>query len=91
MSRQLFSGQLSLVYNLHSPARRADRKDRGTVARMDGLPETLKPAALATCQRTLKTAISCVGTGLHSGQRVNLGLHPAAPGTGIIFRRTIAP
>jgi UDP-3-O-[3-hydroxymyristoyl] N-acetylglucosamine deacetylase len=55
---------------------------------MDGLPETLKPAALATCQRTLKTAISCVGTGLHSGHRVNLGLHPAAPGTGIVFRRT---
>jgi UDP-3-O-[3-hydroxymyristoyl] N-acetylglucosamine deacetylase len=55
---------------------------------MDGLPETLKPAAAITCQRTLKSAISCVGVGLHSGQRVNLGLHPAAPGTGVVFRRT---
>ena len=41
-----------------------------------------------TCQRTLKSPITCVGTGLHSGQRVHLGLHPAAPGTGIVFRRT---
>jgi UDP-3-O-[3-hydroxymyristoyl] N-acetylglucosamine deacetylase len=55
---------------------------------MDGLPETLKPVAAATCQRTVKSAISCVGVGLHSGQRVNLSLLPAAPGTGIVFRRT---
>ena len=55
---------------------------------MDGLPENLKPAAAITCQRTLKSAISCVGVGLHSGQRVNLTLLPAAPSTGIIFRRT---
>jgi UDP-3-O-[3-hydroxymyristoyl] N-acetylglucosamine deacetylase len=55
---------------------------------MDGLPENLKPAAAITCQRTLKSAISCVGVGLHSGQRVNLTLLPAATGTGIVFRRT---
>jgi UDP-3-O-[3-hydroxymyristoyl] N-acetylglucosamine deacetylase len=55
---------------------------------MDGLPENLKPAAAITCQRTLKSAISCVGVGLHSGQRVNLTLLPAAVGTGIVFRRT---
>ncbi|MEJ0045670.1 MAG: UDP-3-O-acyl-N-acetylglucosamine deacetylase [Rhodospirillales bacterium] len=55
---------------------------------MDGLPESLKPAAVVSCQRTLKSAISCVGVGLHTGQRVNLALHPAAPGTGIVFRRT---
>jgi UDP-3-O-[3-hydroxymyristoyl] N-acetylglucosamine deacetylase len=55
---------------------------------MDGLPETLKPIAMVSCQRTLKSAISCVGVGLHSGQRVNLTLRPAEPGAGIVFRRT---
>jgi UDP-3-O-[3-hydroxymyristoyl] N-acetylglucosamine deacetylase len=39
-------------------------------------------------QRTLKAAISCVGAGLHSGQRVNLTLRPAPDDHGIVFRRT---
>lgn len=39
-------------------------------------------------RRTLKTAIGCVGVGLHSGRRVNMTLRPAAAGTGILFRRT---
>jgi len=39
-------------------------------------------------RRTLKAAIGCVGIGLHSGRRVRLSLQPAAPGTGIRFRRT---
>jgi UDP-3-O-[3-hydroxymyristoyl] N-acetylglucosamine deacetylase len=39
-------------------------------------------------QRTLKQPISCTGTGLHSGIKVKLTLHPAEPGTGIVFRRT---
>lgn len=39
-------------------------------------------------RRTLKTAIGCVGVGLHSGRRVTLTLRPAAGGTGILFRRT---
>jgi UDP-3-O-[3-hydroxymyristoyl] N-acetylglucosamine deacetylase len=39
-------------------------------------------------QRTLKTAIGCVGVGVHSGQRVNLKLRPAPAGHGIVFRRT---
>ena len=39
-------------------------------------------------QRTLRRPISCVGIGLHSGCRVNLSLKPAAPDTGIRFRRT---
>jgi UDP-3-O-[3-hydroxymyristoyl] N-acetylglucosamine deacetylase len=55
---------------------------------MDGLPESLKPQASVTCQHTLKSAISCVGTGLHSGKRVNLALRPAPAGTGIVFHRT---
>ncbi|MFP6728894.1 MAG: UDP-3-O-acyl-N-acetylglucosamine deacetylase [Alphaproteobacteria bacterium] len=39
-------------------------------------------------QNTLKTAISCKGIGLHGGRRVQMTLLPAAPGTGIQFRRT---
>ncbi len=55
---------------------------------MDGLPD-LSPDTLApTCERTLKSAIACVGTGLHSGARVRLELRPAGAGTGIVFRRT---
>ena len=38
-------------------------------------------------QRTLKTAIGCVGIGLNTGQRVAMTIKPAAPGTGVIFRR----
>lgn len=38
-------------------------------------------------RRTLKTAIGCVGVGLHSGRRVTLTLRPAPAGTGILFRR----
>src|SRR3954449_3422636 len=37
-------------------------------------------------QQTLKTAIGCRGIGLHSGERVAMTFHPAAPGTGIVFR-----
>ncbi|MBD0273012.1 MAG: UDP-3-O-acyl-N-acetylglucosamine deacetylase [Acetobacteraceae bacterium] len=39
-------------------------------------------------RRTLKSAIGCVGTGLHSGRRVSLVLRPAPVGAGIRFRRT---
>ena len=38
-------------------------------------------------QRTIKTLTQAVGVGLHSGQRVELTLKPAPPGTGIVFRR----
>ena len=38
-------------------------------------------------QATLKAAIDCVGTGLHSGQRVSLTLRPAPADHGIVFRR----
>jgi len=42
-------------------------------------------------QRTLKTLTKAVGVGLHSGQRVELTLRPAPPGTGIVFRRVDLP
>jgi UDP-3-O-[3-hydroxymyristoyl] N-acetylglucosamine deacetylase len=41
-------------------------------------------------QRTLRRQISCVGIGLHSGNKVNLTLKPAAADFGIRFRRTDA-
>ncbi len=55
---------------------------------MDGLPESLRPLTAYTSQHTLKSPISCVGIGLHSGKRVNMALLPAPAGTGIVFRRT---
>lgn len=38
-------------------------------------------------QRTLKSLISATGVGLHSGVKVRMVLRPAAPNTGIVFRR----
>ena len=38
-------------------------------------------------QKTLNKPISCVGRGVHSGERVQLRLLPALPNTGIIFKR----
>ncbi|MBE9532899.1 MAG: UDP-3-O-acyl-N-acetylglucosamine deacetylase [Proteobacteria bacterium] len=38
-------------------------------------------------QRTLKNVIRATGVGLHSGDTVHLTLRPAAPDTGVIFRR----
>ncbi|MGI9132683.1 MAG: UDP-3-O-acyl-N-acetylglucosamine deacetylase [Rhodoferax sp.] len=42
-------------------------------------------------QRTLKSLTQAVGVGLHSGQRVEITLRPAAPDTGIVFRRVDLP
>ena len=42
-------------------------------------------------QRTLQSPTKAVGVGLHSGQRVELTLRPAAPDTGIVFRRVDLP
>jgi UDP-3-O-[3-hydroxymyristoyl] N-acetylglucosamine deacetylase len=42
-------------------------------------------------QRSIKTLVRAAGVGLHSGQKVNITLRPAAPDTGIIFRRTDLP
>lgn len=39
-------------------------------------------------QRTLKNVIRATGMGLHTGEKVYLTLHPAAPDTGVVFRRT---
>ncbi len=42
-------------------------------------------------QRTLKTVIRASGVGLHGGVKVNMTLRPAAPDTGIVFRRVDLP
>jgi UDP-3-O-[3-hydroxymyristoyl] N-acetylglucosamine deacetylase len=38
-------------------------------------------------QRTLKNKICATGVGVHTGEKVYLTLRPAAPDTGIVFRR----
>lgn len=38
-------------------------------------------------QRTVKQLVKTIGVGLHSGTKVELTLRPAAPDTGIVFRR----
>ena len=38
-------------------------------------------------QRTLQKAVRATGIGLHSGQKVFMSMLPAAPDTGIVFRR----
>ena len=38
-------------------------------------------------QKTLKNKISFSGIGIHSGNKVKLTINPAAPNTGIVFRR----
>ena len=42
-------------------------------------------------QRTIKSLTRAVGVGMHSGQKVELTLRPAAPDTGIVFRRIDLP
>ena len=38
-------------------------------------------------QKTIRREVGCAGIGLHCGERVNMRLLPAPPGTGIRFRR----
>jgi UDP-3-O-[3-hydroxymyristoyl] N-acetylglucosamine deacetylase len=42
-------------------------------------------------QRTLKNSIRASGVGLHTGKKVLMTLRPAAPDTGIVFRRVDLP
>lgn len=42
-------------------------------------------------QRTLRHSINATGIGLHTGVKVHMQLRPAAPDTGIVFRRTDLP
>ena len=42
-------------------------------------------------QRTLKNTIRATGVGLHTGRQILMTLHPAAPDSGILFRRVDLP
>ena len=42
-------------------------------------------------QRTLKSMTRAVGVGVHGGQKVEMTLRPAAPDSGIVFRRVDLP
>ncbi|HET9113764.1 MAG TPA: UDP-3-O-acyl-N-acetylglucosamine deacetylase [Burkholderiales bacterium] len=42
-------------------------------------------------QRTLKNTIRATGVGLHTGAKVGMTLRPAAPNTGVVFRRIDLP
>jgi UDP-3-O-[3-hydroxymyristoyl] N-acetylglucosamine deacetylase len=42
-------------------------------------------------QRTLKNVIRATGVGIHTGEKVYMTLRPAAPDSGIIFRRVDVP
>src|SRR5690349_7204191 len=42
-------------------------------------------------QRTLKSAVSASGVGLHTGRKVRISLRPAAVDTGVVFRRIDLP
>jgi UDP-3-O-[3-hydroxymyristoyl] N-acetylglucosamine deacetylase / 3-hydroxyacyl-[acyl-carrier-protein] dehydratase len=67
------------------PARaRPARPDCGFALRP---ADSLRPRAVPQ-QHTLKQPVSFAGTGLHGGNKVTLTLLPAAPGTGLRFRRT---
>jgi UDP-3-O-[3-hydroxymyristoyl] N-acetylglucosamine deacetylase len=60
---------------------------------MDGLAfslatEDVVGETVTAPQGTLKAAISCVGVGLHTGQRVSLSFQPAPANHGIVFRRS---
>lgn len=47
--------------------------------------------SVARYQKTLRNAIGCVGTGLHTGAKVSLTLHPAEADSGVRFVRYDRP
>jgi UDP-3-O-[3-hydroxymyristoyl] N-acetylglucosamine deacetylase len=59
-----------------------------TVREVEGNGANVRPLSNAVTQRTLKSSVSCLGVGLHSGKPVQLTLNPAPIDTGIIFHRT---
>lgn len=66
------------------------RRGNGSTEIDHGLssPSSVEHGRVSTRQKTLKSPIQCTGTGLHSGAKVTMTLHPAKVGSGIVFRRT---
>ena len=67
------------------PTPAATLRGHSASARPGGGADSFNRTMLA--QRTLKSMTRAVGVGMHSGQKVELTLHPAPPDTGIVFRR----
>ncbi|MCF8479544.1 MAG: UDP-3-O-acyl-N-acetylglucosamine deacetylase [Rhodospirillum sp.] len=63
----------------------------GDTARDETLEGLSSMSSHAAHQHTIKAAISCTGIGVHKGQETTLVLRPAAPDTGIVFRRVDLP
>jgi len=55
------------------------------------LTQATRRSAPAIRQKTLRSAIGCVGIGLHSGKKTRLTLKPADANTGIVFNRVDLP
>jgi UDP-3-O-[3-hydroxymyristoyl] N-acetylglucosamine deacetylase len=51
----------------------------------------MRDNAVMLQQRTIKALTRSVGVGVHSGHKVELTLRPAAPDTGVVFRRIDLP
>src|SRR3970040_415758 len=58
------------------------------VRKVGGNGADARPLSDVITQRTLKSSVSCIGVGLHSGKPVQLTLNPAPVDAGIVFRRT---
>ena len=56
--------------------------------KQDGLVATPQGKCGVIKQRTIKNSFEAKGVGLHTGEVVLVRLRPAAPGTGVVFRRT---
>ncbi len=50
--------------------------------------EDLAKLTASSWQHTLERSTGCTGIGLHGGEAIAMELHPAAPNSGIHFRRT---
>ena len=63
------------------------RRDHSRASRLRGERETRSGRQRMIGQRTLARSVHAQGIALHSGKEVEITLHPAAPDTGIVFRR----
>ena len=52
------------------------------------IPTGIFPVTQLAFQKTLAKTVECSGIGVHSGERINLRVNPAAENTGIVFVRT---
>lgn len=63
----------------------------GSLGTARACPRLLRDNRPMLQQRTLKSITRAVGVGVHGGRKVELTLRPAAPDTGLVFRRVDLP